>query len=48
MALIIFNASFDGAFSPMGLSAPKGTSKVFSAGISGVGEKKDLTVPALA
>jgi len=31
----------------MDLSAPKGTSKIVSTGISGVGKKKNLTVLAL-
>ena len=45
-ASVILDTSLDGALSPMGLSAPEGTSKPLSTGISGVGKKKDLTVPA--
>ena len=48
MAFIIFITSLDRAFSTMDFSAPKGTSEVLSTSISGMGKKKDPTVPALS
>ena len=45
-SFIIFRTPLYRTFSPMSLSAAKGTAKVGTSGIAGVGEKKYLTVPA--
>jgi hypothetical protein len=45
-ALIIFNASAYGILAPVCLPAAERTAKIIAAGIAGVGEKQDLTMPA--
>ncbi|MBW1711029.1 MAG: hypothetical protein JRJ73_14295 [Deltaproteobacteria bacterium] len=45
-AFIILNTSLYGTVSPMDFPAAKGTSKVGTTSIAGVGEKEYPTVPA--
>jgi hypothetical protein len=44
--LIIFDASADGIFAPVGIPAAKRAAKIAAACIAWVGEKQDLTMPA--
>ena len=45
-ALIIFSASTVGALAPVGISAAERAAKITTTGISWMGKKQDLTMPA--
>ena len=46
VAPVIFGTSFDSAFAPMNLPATEGAAQILATGITGMGEKQYLAMPA--